>query len=389
MPALHKNAKKVFGRPAGFFFPGDAIPILGTARQDHRRMRRQLAPAFSDSSIKQQEVTSTKYVQLFLDRLEEHSQGGKPLDIVQWIKFTMLDMTGDLAFIHFFHSLGNNAYYPWVQSVFLIVRGIEFMRFPGNYPLHSPLVPLFIVSTVKASDDGRMAAVEKTLARMTQSVEGKSGVHDFASYMMQPARSGEPGMTEEEILANTPILIIAGSETTGTAMSGRWFYLSQNPTVQETLTKEIRSTFTSEHDINFHTTAPLEYLGACLNEILRGEWIPEGTRISVFPWATFCDPAHFADPDSFSPQRWLQPPHPLYEETFSKDNRDAFKPFSFGTRNCIGQNLAYAEMRLIVARVLFRFEYTLLPNQQDWHRKQRIYLGWEKGPLNIQHQKRA
>lgn len=89
-------------------------------------------------------------------------------------------------------------------------------------------------------------------------------------------------------------------------MSGPQFYLSQNPTVYEILTKEVRSTFTSEHDINFHITAPLEYLGACLNEILRvyppaaettprlspryyvqGGWIPKGVRLlkSTVSWS--------------------------------------------------------------------------------------------------------
>lgn len=49
-------------------------------------------------------------------------------------------------------------------------------------------------------------AVEKTLARKSQGVEGKSGVRGSASYMIQPTHSGEPGITQEEILAITPIL---------------------------------------------------------------------------------------------------------------------------------------------------------------------------------------
>ncbi|KFA70108.1 hypothetical protein S40285_03343 [Stachybotrys chlorohalonatus IBT 40285] len=279
-------------------------------------MRRQLAPAFSDSSMKRQEVTITKYVQLFLDKLEEHSQGGKPLDIIQWIHFTMIDIIGDLAFSDSFHSLDNNAYRPWVQSIFLSVPGIEFMRSLGNYPILSLLITL-------------LTAVEKTLARKSQGVEGKSGVRGSASYMIQPTHSGEPGITQEEILAITPILNHCGQRMD-----------------------------------------------------------PQRNPDSVFPWATYRDPKRFADPDSFSPQRWLQFSHSLYEERFSKDNRDAFKSFSFGNRHCIGQNLAYAEMRLIVSRFLFRFDYKLLPNQQDWHHKQCIYLDWEKGPLNIQLQKR-
>lgn len=59
-----------------------------------------------------------------------------------------------------------------------------------------------------------------------------------------------------------------------------------------------------------------------------------------------------------------------------------FKPFSFGSRDCIGKNLAFAEMRLVIARLLYRFDFKLEPGQEGWH-KQRSFALWEKGPLNV------
>lgn len=103
----------------------------------------------------------------------------------------------------------------------------------------------------------------------------------------------------------------------------------------------------------------------------------------MYQWATFRNPAHFADPNSFKPERWLPPSHRLYDSRFQHDNKAVFKPFSHGSRDCIGKNLAYAEMRLITARMLYRFDYDVFGGQENWHANQRTFIVWEKGPLNI------
>ncbi|KAK8023886.1 hypothetical protein PG993_011952 [Apiospora rasikravindrae] len=402
--AHRPNNKPEYARPTGLLFPGDHLCILGAPREDHRRMRRQLAPAFSDSALGEQEPTIAKYVNMFLDKIEAHGHGGKGLDIVEWLNFTMFDVVGDLALGDSFHSLENNAYHPWVRGIFSGIRGTQFARFLGSYPTLRILIGLFSRNSfIKAKDDNNMAAVQKTMVRMGQGPEPTPGrPRDLVSYMMSKARSGEPGMSGEEIVATTSILIIAGSETTGTALSGLLFYLSQNRFAYDALLDEVRSAFRTEDEISFRSSAPLEYLSACIDEALRvyppatetlprispgnfvrDQFIPKGTRISVYPYATFRNPQHFTEPDAFRPQRWLSPSHPLYEERFGGDNRDAFKPFSFGSRDCLGKGLAYAEMRLIAARSLHRFDYELVPGQEDWHERQRMYLGWEKGPLRI------
>ncbi|KAI0096560.1 cytochrome P450 [Daldinia grandis] len=406
--AHRPNTKQEFGRPTGLLFPGDHLCILGAPREVHRRMRRQLSLAFSDGALSEQEATISRYVGMLLDKIEEHSQGGRYIDIVEWLNFTTFDVVGDLALGDSFHSLENNAYHPWVRLIFLGIRGTQFARFMGSYSFLRISLGIFSIGSIKARDSSRMAAVEKTIARMGQSAESEPGRRDFVAYMMQKTRSGEAGMSEQEILATTPILIIAGSETTGTALSGLLFHLSQNPFAYSALADEVRSAFRSEVDISFRSTASLEYLSACIDETLRvyppatetlprispgdfvqDKYVPKGTRISVYPWATFRNPQHFSQPDTFSPQRWLSSSHPLYEAKFSGDNREVFKPFSFGTRDCLGKNLAYAEMRLITARLIYRFDYRIMPNQESWHDQQRMYLGWEKGPLHIQLHRRV
>lgn len=105
--------------------------------------------------------------------------------------------------------------------------------------------------------------------------------------------------------------------------------------------------------------------------------------MTVYQVSTFRNPANFADPDSFRPERWLPASHPQYDAVFAHDNHDSFRPFSFGTRDCIGKNLAYAELRLTVCRLLYRFDYALEPGQEGWSDQSRVFVVWEKPELRV------
>jgi cytochrome P450 len=76
-------------------------------------------------------------------------------------------------------------------------------------------------------------------------------------------------MTFEEICSNSAVLIMAGSETTATLMSGLLFRLLKNPLIFENLKQEIRSSFENESEMTFAAEAKLPYLQACIDEALR------------------------------------------------------------------------------------------------------------------------
>ena len=63
---------------------------------------------------------------------------------------------------------------------------------------------------------------------------------------------------------------------------------------------------------------------------------------------------YFYQPDSFFPERWLPPDeHPAH---FQSDRLAASNPFSVGHSNCLGKQLAWAEMCICLARVLWAFD---------------------------------
>lgn len=105
--------------------------------------------------------------------------------------------------------------------------------------------------------------------------------------------------------------------------------------------------------------------------------------VMVYQTSTFRNPANFADPDSFRPERWLPATHPLYDPMFANDNHESFRPFSFGTRDCIGKNLAYSELRVVISRILHRFDYTLEPGQEGWLDNARVFVVWEKPGIRV------
>jgi cytochrome P450 len=207
---------------------------------------------------------------------------------------------------------------------------------------------------------------------------------DFFYYLLN-AKDPETGkgFSMDELWGESNLLIIAGSDTTSTAMAGTFFYLAHNPTTLQKLAKEIRDTFDDVEDI---VTGPklsgCTYLRACIDESMRmtppvagalprrvlaggididGHHIPEGMDVGVPHYAIHHNPSYYPRPFDYVPERWLPSPdaNPLHDALPAA--RDAFCPFSIGLRGCIGKGLAYVELTVTIARVLYLYDLRLAP----------------------------
>lgn len=76
-------------------------------------------------------------------------------------------------------------------------------------------------------------------------------------------------------------------------------------------------------------------------------------------YSTQRDPAVYSEPDSFKPERWMNP----QDITFKM--KEMFMPFSKGTRACLGKNLAMIELKVITANIARRFEWKPAPETTD------------------------
>ncbi|KAF5239780.1 hypothetical protein FOXYS1_15480, partial [Fusarium oxysporum] len=154
----------------------------------------------------------------------------------------------------------------------------------------------------------------------------------------------------------------------------------RSPQVQEKLAKEITSAFSSSDDIKSGTTLySCQYLRAFINETLRmsppvpadfarevdnggivvdGQYIPEGINVSCASYCLHHSPEFYPEPFKFLPERWIV--DEKNESGVSVESvalaQSAFMPFSTGPRGCIGKNLAYLEMSLVLARIVFNYE---------------------------------
>lgn len=239
--------------------------------------------------------------------------------------------------------------------------------------------------------------------------------------------TGKRGYTVDELYGECELLTIAGSDTTSIVMSSAFFYLARWPDVQAKLAQEIRETFSSYDEIKSGTKLQsCKYLTAFLDEALRmtppvsaepartvlnggttvdGHYIPEGFHVSTGLYCLSFNKDIYHEPFQFRPERWI-----VADDKNAGSSADevaaaqgAFCAFSMGSRGCVGKNLAWLEMRIVIAKTLWMFEVKSdptnklgggdpngKPGRQREHEYQtyEMFVSNRKGPM-VQVKKRA
>lgn len=176
-----------------------------------------------------------------------------------------------------------------------------------------------------------------------------------------------------------------GSDTVAIATSSTLFHLVHNPAALNKLTEEIRSCFESEQDIRLGAQLnSCSFLRACITEALRlsppfagipprrvlaggitvdGHYFPEGVVIGTPIYTIHHDQRYYPRPFRYEPERWLEQECDSGYEPREKAGinlaRSALCPFSIGPRSCVAKNLAWAELSLVLARVMFKYDMRL------------------------------
>ncbi|KAH8888100.1 cytochrome P450 [Thozetella sp. PMI_491] len=373
-------------------------PMISCDDVNHGRHRRAIAPAFSERALRSYDATLMSHVNALMARLEQARASKGHINLVDWFNFTTFDITSTLVFGKSFGCLQSGKYHPWVARVFpgmkLIARSLVVAMIPGLGRLVSWFIPKALVREARSHMNNIVHMVEARRAMAPAQ-------HDFMSYILpniNQSQEKDAWLTTEELYLNSQLLVIAGSETIATLLSGAIFLLAQNPEVNATLVGVLRSTFDAVDEMTPASTSCVAFLNAVINEALRiyppgainmprtvppggafvdGRFLPGGTVVGIAQFAAYRSPSYFEEPLRFAPERWID------QEgggQYAGDCREVFKPFSYGPRNCIGQNLALVELRLILARLLWQFDVSVLPGQDTWIR-QRTFLSWEKPKL--------
>ncbi|TQS34603.1 hypothetical protein Golomagni_05006 [Golovinomyces magnicellulatus] len=332
------------------------IATIATANDaDHRRLRRIQRPMFSDKAIAAQEEFIISYCeQLTSCLMEKANSSSNTVDMVLWYTYLTFDILGELAFGASFDGLKSNVLDPWIQSRLLFFRDIVFWSASNNFIF--PLNKILYRLSPKDSRDAWFRRNELANRKISDREIRNSDSQkiDFMSHILQ--HNDEKGMTDTEIQLNASILIIAGSETVSTLLSGLTYFLLRDRKYLEEVTNLIRTTFPSKKDITLLELNKLEYLNNIINESLRlyppapsqllrrtnkggsvicGEVVPEYTTVSIPILTANTSPLNWADPMKFVPERWYKDER--CPERYRSDKRKAMQPFSQGPRNCIGK----------------------------------------------------
>ncbi|KAF2642295.1 benzoate 4-monooxygenase cytochrome-like protein P450 [Massarina eburnea CBS 473.64] len=356
----------------------------------HARKRRVMSHAFSDQAIKSLEryiLANVRTACRLLGESIDKSDGGEgkgwgeKWNVANWCNWTVFDIMGDLVFGKAFGMLespvnrfavdlvGNAAHRHLICGTHLTIH---------NWHLDKILFRKIAAQRGQYMQYSKSQAMERT--KMGLDVDRK----DFFYHLLN-AKDPETGkgFSMDELWGESNLLIIAGSDTTSTAMAGTFFYLAYNITALQKVCKEIRETFSDVEEI---VTGPIlsgcSYLRACIDETMRmtppvagalprqvlpggididGHHIPAGVDVGVPHYAIHHNPDYYPRPYDYVPERWLSDAsvNPLHEKL--SDAHAAFCPFSIGPRGCIGKGLAYVELTVTIARVLFLYDLKLAP----------------------------
>ncbi|KAI1756215.1 averantin oxidoreductase [Xylaria castorea] len=373
---------------------GDPI-IFNADRHYHGYVRKLLAHGFSEKSLREQEPVLKEYIDTLFRRLyEECGNGEQPVNIESWYNYLLFDFMGFLTFGESFNCLITGSLHEWVGIFFSLGRSLFYHQINSRLPfLLGRLVEIqFIPRKVKRDLITLKALTEE---KIDHRLKNHPPFPDFTDKLVEAFNAGK--MSLQQLEGNAQVLIAASGETTATLLSGLTFLLLKHPRVLAKLTKEIRKTFNHPDDITISGVNGCKYLLGCIEEALRvyppssqphhriipaggasvnGEFLPAGTSVSIPIYAMSNSPLNWKQPEAFIPERWTGE-----DARFSNDKRESSQPFSYGPRNCIGRNLAYVQIKLVMARLIWHFniEDATEGNWMD----QKVFMVWQKSPLWI------
>jgi cytochrome P450 len=335
---------------------GEAKGILHASDAGHARLRRIYGQAFTPKAIEGLTDMLLKYTNLLVEQLEIAIRDNAVQDLSAWFNYTTFDLTGEFAFGEAFHCLDSGGKSHFFLDTVLggVVIALQVWQLE-RYKLLTilgPLLTLFAGEEMKKQEMMGQYTQKLVDARLEEGYQ--SGRKDVLNYLLQSKRT-EDQLDPPELYENALTLVVAGSETTATLLSGVVYFLCKHPHVLEKVQKEVRTSFKRDDAITPASVNELEYMVAVLSETMRvfppsgfgfpriissksgqsvaGRWVPEQTRCNIFHHAAYRYEANFARSEEFIPERWLV----NAPAEFKADKREVVQPFTVGPRGCIGK----------------------------------------------------
>ena len=241
----------------------------------------------------------------------------------------------------------------------------------------------FLMHVIEASFKQRKESKSKRndlLDMMMEAIEGNledsesDNMHSTDQFEKDSKIMGtikKKDVSYDDVLATAILLLAAGYDTTGTAMSWIFYDLAMNQNIQENLYEEIIEAGPDANELSYETLQALPYLDAVIHESLRRHVpvaflerlctkdfpipnskivIRKGDFVRLNNIGIMMDPEIYPNPLDYNPDRFMK-------EYASDRNPYSFLPFSLGPRNCIGMRFAMYEMKCCISNLVSKFRF--------------------------------
>ncbi|KAI5240129.1 hypothetical protein E4T43_06262 [Aureobasidium subglaciale] len=318
---------------------------IGSERrpEKHSRMRKSLSAAFSTKALIEQEQIINSCVDQFVSSLDQGDGASeRGLNMTKWFEMIAFDILGEMAFGESFGCIESGKPHFWSE---LIEEHLFFITIVDNlrrYPLFVTLGRWIMPLTASLRDKHTGLSREKVAKRLSTKEPRK----DFMSHLIRKVGSGE--MDQEELTAHASTLVA-----------------QQLPFLQAVISEGLR----------IYPPGSRGFPRVSTGGKIDGHYVPPGVDVYTSAWTVTHDEQYFKDPFTFNPERWL--------DAMSEDVKEASQPFSLGTRGCLGRNFAYVEMNLIMAKMHWKHDMTVVDNSLEWEEQSREHVMWTKPELLV------
>ena len=376
------------------------IGILLAEGEEHKTQRKNLMPAFAYRHIKDlvpvfwsksRELTEhlSKASKLPIPPSEktesvdpEKSAADAPqhapgvIEVGNWTSRATLDIIGLSGMGQDFGALDNpdnklNQTYRMIFNPSGIGRALQIAGI---------FLPFWLIKRLPVKRNGEIEAASGYIKQLCRDLIAKKRTvmekkeRTEVDILSVALESG--GFSDEDLVNQMMTFLVAGHETTATAMIWAIYLLCKHPEAQRKLREEVRSKLPGlDQDITAAELDSCHYLHAVCCEVLRlwspvsltmriaahdtsinGQYIPKDTVIILAPWATNRS-THLWGEDAleFKPERWLDVDGKANNKG-SADSNFSFLTFLHGPRSCIGQRFAQAEFACLLGAWIGKFE---------------------------------
>ena len=230
-----------------------------------------MSNSFTEDSLRNQHPLILQHADMLVAKLRQLAaiardlNSGALVNLTDWLNFFTMDVIGDLAFGEPFGCLEAGDYHSWVRTLFSYLKGMSIAAAPRFYPTTERL---FMKLMPKSVIEGQRQHTQYANQRILRRLEMKTDRPDFMTPFLRNNANFEH-MSRDEILSTFNFILVGGSETTATVLTGIFNHLCKNERILKRLCTEIRSRYSSEEKITIDSLPDLPYLEAVLNEGLR------------------------------------------------------------------------------------------------------------------------